>query len=332
MTLRRGTPASAPVFRGTGGAADSAFDRRCRKRQRTPHHERLLYLYPEEWTGPPRARGAHAFDLRRRWRARASPVMLVTAGGAAALRAHLRDMAGADARARAGDWSSLTRISARSAARRSSRFISGAGWRTRAVHGGFIIHLKAAEMLRRAGIPYPSRRTRFLPRRRAGTRRRSVRWRSRSVRRSPGRSIAWPRARAGRGAAGAVRPARGFRDRAQRGPAAAGLRAWRAGEGPFVYCGSIADWKGLEIVIEAARRCGLPLRIVGGTETEWRALGRTLRCRAALEWRPRVALGADARGAGGCARGLIPTLPESGSGRYSCPMKLFDYARCGCRW
>jgi hypothetical protein len=31
----------------------------------------------------------------------------------------------------------------------------------------------------------------------------------------------------------------------------------------------------------------------------------------------------------GARAGLIPTRPESGSGRYSCPMKLFDYARCG---
>jgi glycosyltransferase involved in cell wall biosynthesis len=99
-------------------------------------------------------------------------------------------------------------------------------------------------------------------------------------------------------------------------------------DGPFVYCGSIADWKGLELVVEAARFALVPLRIVGGTEAEWRAVSERCNVRD-VTWQPRVALADIPAALAGARAGLIPTLPESGSGRYSCPMKLFDYARCG---
>ncbi len=106
--------------------------------------------------------------------------------------------------------------------------------------------------------------------------------------------------------------------------AASGARA----DGPFVYCGSIADWKGLELVIEGARLAGIPLRVVGGTDVEWSALGRHGDV-SEVEWKPRVALADIPAALAGARAGLIPTRLETGSGRYSCPMKLFDYARCG---
>ncbi len=98
--------------------------------------------------------------------------------------------------------------------------------------------------------------------------------------------------------------------------------------GPFVYCGSIADWKGLDLVIPAARDAKVPLRIIGGTEEEWRKLGRQVDT-AGIEWQPRVNPSDLPRALAGARAGLVPTNPETPSGKYSCPMKLFDYARCG---
>ncbi len=99
-------------------------------------------------------------------------------------------------------------------------------------------------------------------------------------------------------------------------------------EGPFVYCGSIADWKGLDVAIAAAQETGVPLRIIGGTVEEWRALAERVDC-SGVEWRPRVHL-RDVPGAlFGARAGLVPTNFDMPSGEFSCPMKLFDYARCG---
>ena len=103
-------------------------------------------------------------------------------------------------------------------------------------------------------------------------------------------------------------------------------------KGPLVYCGSLAEWKGLPVVLEAAGGLDLPVRIVGGTKKEWNELAaRHLsdRARKGIDWKPRVDSYLLPQMISGCRAGLVPTLPETGSGRYSCPMKLFDYARCG---
>ena len=99
-------------------------------------------------------------------------------------------------------------------------------------------------------------------------------------------------------------------------------------EGPFVYAGSIADWKGIDMMILASRDAQVPLKIVGGSEEEWRQLGRQLDT-SGIAWQPRVPLADLPAVFAGAQAGLIPTRPETPSGRYSCPMKLFDYARCG---
>jgi glycosyltransferase involved in cell wall biosynthesis len=101
-----------------------------------------------------------------------------------------------------------------------------------------------------------------------------------------------------------------------------------APEGPLVYFGSIADWKGLDLIIHASRDAAIPLKIIGGTSDEWRRLG-TQADTSGIEWQPRVALNELERAMAGARAGLIPTQPQTPSGRYSCPMKLFDYARCG---
>jgi glycosyltransferase involved in cell wall biosynthesis len=117
--------------------------------------------------------------------------------------------------------------------------------------------------------------------------------------------------------------------------------------GPYVYAGSLGDWKGLDIAMEALLAIesqdvtsGPPeLRIVGGSQTEWDKLCEIVLDRLPankrqsalqrLHWQPRVASADLPRYLAGARAGLIPTLPETGTGRYSCPMKLYDYARCG---
>jgi glycosyltransferase involved in cell wall biosynthesis len=98
--------------------------------------------------------------------------------------------------------------------------------------------------------------------------------------------------------------------------------------GPFVYAGSIADWKGLPVAIHAAREAGVPLRIIGGDDEEWASL-REETDTSDIEWYPRVSLHDLPALLSEARAGLIPTNPDTPSGEYSCPMKLFDYARCG---
>ena len=103
-------------------------------------------------------------------------------------------------------------------------------------------------------------------------------------------------------------------------------------EGPLVYAGSLGDWKGLPLALDAAREVGIPVRVVGGTRPEWERFVRhnlTRGVAGQIEWRPRVPLSQLPEMFRGCRAGVIPTLPDTGSGRYSCPMKIFDYARCG---
>jgi glycosyltransferase involved in cell wall biosynthesis len=102
--------------------------------------------------------------------------------------------------------------------------------------------------------------------------------------------------------------------------------------GPLVYAGSLEAWKGLSLALEAAAQVGIAVRVVGGTAVEWQAVLRLMPSAALgvqMDWRPRVPLSQLPELLKGCRAGIIPTSPDTGSGRYSCPMKLFDYARCG---
>jgi glycosyltransferase involved in cell wall biosynthesis len=101
--------------------------------------------------------------------------------------------------------------------------------------------------------------------------------------------------------------------------------------GPLGYAGSLEDWKGLPLALEAAARRGIPVRVVGGDRDDWERLTRTLSApaRRNAAWLPRRPPAELDRALAGCRAGLVPTRPDTPSGRYSCPMKLFDYARCG---
>lgn len=101
--------------------------------------------------------------------------------------------------------------------------------------------------------------------------------------------------------------------------------------GPFVYAGSIADWKGLPLALEAAAKVNVSVKIIGGMHQDWNRLTLQLSKEAVqnTRWKPRVAPGRLMQELRGARAGLCPTLQENGSGRYSLPMKIFDYARCG---
>jgi glycosyltransferase involved in cell wall biosynthesis len=287
----------------------------------------LLYLYPEEWTGR-RAREVHTLSTCVALARGGRSVTLVTAGGAEPLRAHLREIAGADA----APGLELVALSRNLGPIRSSEIFSFhlRKWlRNRpSFREAFVIHLKAARMLQDEGLPYTfeaheifSETPQKNPRRQ-----RALEALEQSALEKADRRVATSRA-----LAEALRLRYGLPDDFVVVPNA-GLppleRSVALADGPFVYCGSIADWKGLDLMIEAARRAGVPLKIIGGSNEEWRQLGARCDVRA-IVWKPRVSLEEIPNVLAGARAGLIPTLPESGSGRYSCPMKLFDYARCG---
>jgi glycosyltransferase involved in cell wall biosynthesis len=287
----------------------------------------ILYLYPEEWTGR-RAREVHTVStcvaLARIGRA----VTLVTAGGESELRAQVRDIAGAEN----VDGLELVALSRSFGPIRSAGIFSFHFRRWLRGHApfeqGFTIHLKAAAMLGSAGIPYLFEAHEVFaetPRANAEVQRVLE-----EMERSALAGAAW-RVATSSALAGALRARYPLPDdfvivpNAGQPPLAQSVAK---ADGPLVYCGSIADWKGVELAIEGARLAGVPLRVVGGTEAEWRALGGHCDIRTA-EWKARVALAELPGALAGARAGLVPTQPETGSGRYSCPMKLFDYARCG---
>ncbi len=287
----------------------------------------ILYLYPEEWTGR-RAREVHTLSTCVALARIGQPVTLVTAGGEPALRAHLREIAGAE-QLQQLEIVSLSRSLGpiRSATIFSFKFHR---WlRTReAFARGFTVHLKAAAMLARAGIPYLFEAHEIFAETPRGNE--EVQHVLQEMERSALAAATWRVATSSALAAALCAryslPA-DFTIIPNAGQPPLDESIAQA-DGAFVYCGSIADWKGLELAIEGARLAGCRLRLIGGTEAEWRALGESCNT-SAVEWRPRVSLAAIPEVLAGACGGLIPTQPQSGSGRYSCPMKLFDYARCG---
>jgi glycosyltransferase involved in cell wall biosynthesis len=291
---------------------------------------RVLYVYPEEWTGR-RAREIQTLKTCLALADAGAGVDLVTAGGS--VDDHARAL-GREARPRSLSVVALSRRlgplrSARFFGRRLARWLPGAGPHIAA----YVIHPKAAAMLAALRIPYwYEAHEVFAESRPPGTRAASrvERLERETLARAAGcvaTSEALAQALNTRYFPTAPLP---FAVVPNAGDPPLPRPAADPG-GPLVYAGSLGDWKGVPIALEAAARLALPVRLVGGDEQEWARLAARLgpAARANVAWRRRVPA-RDLPGAlAGCRAGLIPTLPETGSGRYSCPMKLFDYARCG---
>jgi glycosyltransferase involved in cell wall biosynthesis len=278
---------------------------------------RLLYLYPEEWTGR-RAREVHTLATCRALAEQGIEVTLLVAGGKAKVSGAART--GSSPQIRVAELSRAVGP-IRSAHIFDYRFRSWLGQQRPAFDAAFTIHLKGASMLQRAGIPYAyeaheifsegNEKLHDLEESALGR----ARWRiatSSSLAEALQKEFALPHDFL-------IAPNAGDP------PLPAAISG---ADGPFVYAGSIADWKGLDLIVAAAREAKLRLRIIGGTEDEWRRFSASNDV-GAVEWIPRVPVADLPAALSGARAGLIATQPDTPSGRYSCPMKLFDYARCG---
>jgi len=289
---------------------------------------RLLYLYPEEWTGR-RAREVHTLSTCIALAQYGVEVTLLTAGGRRELLSHVRDMTGATEMPGL-HLATLSRTLGpiRSAAIFSFYFRIWLWWQEK-FDWAYVIHLKAAAMLSRARLPYAYEAHEIFAEtpQKNETRQTQLHQLEKKLLEGAALRIATSASLA----AALRRRYGGLSDNFVIAPNA-GLspldRGISAANGPFVYAGSIADWKGLDLVIQASRDAQVPLKIIGGTAEEWQQLGQNLDTRGII-WQSRVPLSELPEALGGARAGLIPTQPETPSGRYSCPMKLFDYARCG---
>ena len=288
---------------------------------------RLLYLYPEEWTGR-RAREVHTLSTCLALARHGLEVTLVTAGGRRELQRHLAELAG-----RTDEPGLRTVILSRSLGpiRSATFFLSRLRlWlrRENPFDAAYIIHLKAAAMLRWAEIPflYEAHEVFAETPQKTHVAHEALHELEKEVLSTASWRVATSKALAVALKAHYVLPDDfAIVPNAGLEPVA---RSVAGPEGPFIYCGSLSEWKGLELMIEATREAGLPLKVVGGTATEWQALSKKLNA-GHVSWVPRVALTELPAVFAGARAGLISTQPTSPSGRYSCPMKLFDYARCG---
>jgi glycosyltransferase involved in cell wall biosynthesis len=287
---------------------------------------RLLYLYSEEWTGQ-RAREVHTLSTCVALAQAGVDVTLVTAGGLAEAREHLVDIAGSES----VPGLEIVALSRTLGPIRSTAIFSrNFNYWIQTVPGfqlGYIIHLKAGPILRHAGIPYAYEAHEIF----AQTAQNPVRQRRLHI--LEGQVLAEASKHIATSAPLALALCTWFSLNTEFSIVPnAGLPPLDHGlsdpEGPFVYCGSIADWKGLDVAIAAAQEVGAPLRIIGGTVEEWRAVAERVDC-TGVEWRPRVHLRDVPEALLGARAGLVPTNFDMPSGEFSCPMKLFDYARCG---
>jgi glycosyltransferase involved in cell wall biosynthesis len=287
---------------------------------------RLVYLYSEEWTGR-RAREVHTLSTCVALADAGVDVTLVTAGGQDELHEHLYDVASRE------EVPGLTTVAlARSLGpiRSTSIFARNFNYWLKTVEPfqiGYTIHLKAGPILRLAGIPYAYEAHEIF----AQTPQNPVR--QRRLHELEGQVLAAASKHIATSAPLALALCTWFSLRAEFTVVPnAGLppldHSVADPEGPFVYCGSISDWKGLDVVIDAARDVEVPLRIIGGTAEEWRTVAERVDVSRA-EWRPRVALRQVPEALFGARAGLVTTNFDMPSGEFSCPMKLFDYARCG---
>jgi glycosyltransferase involved in cell wall biosynthesis len=291
---------------------------------------RILYLFPEEWTGR-RAREIQTFQTCLALAEAGVEVCLVTAGG--------EDLG---AQAQRLGRRVPTKFTGHRLSRRIGPITSVAlyAWRLRRWLGRqppfshvYVIHLKAAQILLALQRPYW--------------------WEAHEIfAETPPPGSAWERRLSGierrviAHAAGRVATSQALADALNRRYFSTSLpfqvipnagdpplgRSLADPEGPLVYAGSLGDWKGLPLVLDAAQDVGIPVRVVGGTRQEWERFVRHKLARGVarqLEWHPRVSPSQLPEMLRGCRAGVVPTLPDTGSGRYSCPMKLFDYARCG---
>jgi hypothetical protein len=287
---------------------------------------RLLYLYPEGWTGR-QAREIQTLSTCVALAQSGVDVTLITGGGEAEIQDHLFDVA------ESVDVPGL-RITALSRTlgpvESTSIFNRNFSYWLRtqpAFDLAYTVHLKAGPILTQAGIPYAYEAHGILAQAPQSVARQHT------LHKLEGQVLPAAKLLIATSAALALalRTWYGLSQDFAIVPNA-GLpplkRVLSSPNGPLVYCGSIADEKNLSGVIQAARDTQSPLKIVGGTEEEWRLLGEKIDT-SGITWRSRVRFNDVPEVLAGARAGLIPTDFDAPAGEFSCPMKLFDYARCG---
>jgi glycosyltransferase involved in cell wall biosynthesis len=304
--------------------------------------KRLLYLYPEEWAGT-RARELHTLQTCLGLADAGVDVTLVTAGNFEIE----RELAGVG-RTQTPPHFSAYNLSRQLGPIKSARIFSYRFKRWLKTQprfdAAYAIHLKAARLLRQMSIPYWWEAHEIfsetpLPGSRA----------AKNLHRLERETLVWARGRIATSQALAdALVAHYFANKPDvlfhivpHGCDTPLAEPQADLAGPLVYAGSIADWKGLHLIIETAMKQKLPLRVVGGTREEIiaaiAALGKirlrpdagTIHRVGPVEWHERVAPAVLFEKLKGCRAGVSPTLPQTASGRYSLPMKIFEYARCG---
>jgi hypothetical protein len=286
---------------------------------------RLLYLYPDEWTGL-RAREVQTLSTCVALAQRGVDVTLVIGGGELELRDLLVDVA--DSPDVLGlDIAVLSRSlgPVQSTSIFTRNFLHWVKTQ-RPFDLAYIVHLKAGAILAQAGIPYAYEAHGILAQAPQNpARQRELHKLEQQVLTTSTLLLATSE------------------------PLAVALRTWynlskdfavvpNAGmpplsqgtsspDGPFVYCGSIENGD-LPDLIQAAHDTKTPLRMVGGSESEWRAISEKVDT-GGIAWRPRVRFTDLPEILSGARAGLIPTNFDTPTGEFNCPMKLFDYTRCG---
>ena len=286
---------------------------------------RLLYLYPEEWTGR-RAREVQTLSTCVALAESGINVTLVTGGGGLELRDLLVDVADSQT-VRGLEIAVLSRSlgPVQSTAIFTRNFLH---WLKdhRRFDLGYIVHVKAGAILAQAGIPFAYEAHGIL----AQAPQNPARQRESHKMEQQVLNTATLLLATSEPLAVALRTwynlSKDFSVVPNAGlpPLSRGLSA---PNGPFVYCGAIENGD-LTDLIQAAQDTKMPLKVIGGDEREWRALGEKVDT-TGIVWRPRVRFTDLPEVLAGARAGVIPTNFDSPTGEFSCPMKLFDYTRCG---
>jgi glycosyltransferase involved in cell wall biosynthesis len=290
---------------------------------------RLLYLYPEEWTGK-RAREIHTLSTCAALAEQGAEVTLVTAGGEEMIKKHCSEVWG---RSTVPNLSFVCLFRQLGPVKSASIFsFAFQSWlmTQQKFDLAYIIHLKASVMCRIAKIRYAYEAHEIF----GDGATRSARHKAELDKlEQETLKLAFRRIATSNALAEALHKRYELPDDFAVIPNA-GLpplpHSLANAKGPFIYFGGLADWKGLDILIRAGYAAQAPLRIVGGTRDEWQKMRVSFPGDyRQLEWEPRVPQEQMPQALAGARCGLIPTDPSFGAGLYSCPMKLFDYARCG---
>lgn len=292
--------------------------------------KRLLYLYPEEWTGK-RAREIHALQTCLALADAGANVTLITGADFAVDKA-LPNVG----RKKAPEGFHTHQLSRRFLVIKSWKLFRWKFQRWMKKHGGydlaFLIHLKAVPVVRELGLPYWWEAHEVFAETPEPGSVDSIRL---DAMEQEALECAAGRIATSKALAHALEKRYKVKDFhiVPHGGDPPLPTALAEPGGPLVYAGSLANWKGLDLAIEAATHANIPVRVIGGNRGEWDRFvaenNISEEAQKHIIWKPRVPPDTLPERLSGARLGLSPTRPETASGRYSLPMKLFDYARCG---